>query len=265
MNHFCEVDENKETEEKYLIIHTGSRNFGLKIALYHQDIAEKQTLSFMTDEEYNEAIIEIRRTYKGKKIQTEIEKLRKRKSVRKHKRTGLEYLTGEKAQDYFADMEIAQIFAELNRRAIGFSIFDKTPLEMEGYFVESNHNYINFEDGIVRKGATSAHKDEPVIIPLNMELGTLLCKGLGNEDYNYSAPHGLGRLMSRRKAKENIKLEDFEKVMEDAGVWTSCVKQSTLDESPMAYKDAEEIIKYLEPTVEIIAKLKSIYNFKADE
>lgn len=221
-NHFIEIDADAEGN-KWLLIHSGSRNFGLKIANYHQKIAKN-----------------------------------------KHKDLGqLAYLEGQYALDYFSDMEIAQKYASLNRRVMGKII-------LEGMFklnyeepIESIHNYINFEDRAVRKGAISAHKGEQVFIPLNMRDGTILGVGKGNKEWNYSAPHGAGRLMSRTKAKEEISLDLFKEAMKD--VWTSCVSKNTLDESPFAYKDAEEIIKYLEPSVKIVNQMKPVYNFKAPE
>ena len=129
------------------------------------------------------------------------------------------------------------------------------------YEYESVHNYIDFKDGIIRKGAISAHEGENVIIPWNMRDGIIIGRGKGNPDWNFSAPHGAGRIMGRGEAKRKLDLDEFEKTMK--GVWSSCVGQSTLDESPMAYKNHEEIIKYVEPTIEVLHTLKPIYNFKA--
>ena len=220
-NHFIEIDEDDEGN-KWLVIHSGSRNFGLKVANWHQ----KKANDIMG------------------------------------KRGGLAYLEGNNALNYFDDMKVAQKYAKINRRVMGRII-------VEGFFktkyfepVESVHNYINFEDKIVRKGAISAHKDEKVLIPLNMKDGTIIGTGKGIEDWNYSAPHGAGRVMSRTKAKELIPLEHFENIMK--GVWTSCVSKGTLDESPFAYKKAKDIIKYLEPVIDIECHMKSVYNFKAN-
>lgn len=220
-NHFIEIDKDDDGN-KWLLIHSGSRNFGLKVANWHQKIAKSIT-----------------------------------------NLGPLSYLEGEDAIDYFNDMAVAQKYAGTNRRIMGKIILEEI-FEFVSIppFVESVHNYINFNDKIVRKGAISAHKDEYVLIPLNMADGTIIGKGKGNEDWNYSAPHGAGRAMSRSKAKETIDLKDFEDIME--GIWTSCVSKHTLDESPFAYKSAEDTIKYLEPTVEIESHMKSVYAFKGN-
>jgi len=262
LNHYIEVNQDKY-ERNYLVVHSGSRNFGLKIALYHQAIAEEDKTK-MTDDEYNKRLAEIKTKYKGKNIELNIKKLKKAKENKKKiATTGMEYLVGKEKKQYMKDMTVAQYYAKLNRQVILYSILKNTELLANGYTVESVHNYIS--DNIVRKGAISAYDGEQVIIPLNMADGTLLGVGKGNEDFNYSAPHGAGRTMSRRKAKENIKLEDYQKRMDDAGVWSSCINESTLDEAPMAYKNADEIIKYLEPTVDILLHIKPIYNYKSSE
>lgn len=219
-NHFIEINEDDDGN-KWLVIHSGSRNFGLKVANWHQ----KKANSIMG------------------------------------KRGGLAYLEGNDAFDYFDDMEVAQKYAQVNRRVMGRVIVEEFFKIKHFEPVESVHNYINFDDKIIRKGAISAHYNEKVLIPLNMADGTILGIGKGNEDWNYSAPHGAGRTMSRRKAKESVDLQDFKDIME--GVWTSCVSKHTLDESPFAYKDAKDIVRYLEPAVDIISHMKSVYNFKA--
>lgn len=265
-NHFIEVD--KDTNgELWLTIHCGSRNFGLKVAMYHQTQAEKQTLTSVTPEQMKAAIEKIKKEKQGKAIGEAITKLKKRASVRKHKRTGLEYLTGAKADQYFHDMNIAQLFAQFNRRLIGHAIL--TGFYKVGYknieVIESVHNYINFKDRIVRKGSISAHEGEKVIIPLNMADGIIVGTGKGNEDWNNSAPHGAGRRMSRRKAKESLSLEQFQNTMRRNGVWTSTADKHTLDEAPGAYKPAKKIIMYLKDTVKIDSHMKPVYNYKASE
>ena len=203
---------------------------------------------------------------KGKEISKAINRLRKKMykpSV--VSASGLEYLEGAMAQDYYYDMSIAQIYARLNRMIMGHFIvedfFKLLPGQCE--FIESVHNYINFEDGIIRKGAISAHKNEKVIIPLNMADGVIIGVGKGNEDWNNSAPHGAGRLMSRGKARATISLDDFKSVMKESGVWSSCIGRSTLDESPQAYKKADTIVEYLKDTVDVQHRMKPVYNFKA--
>ena len=219
-NHFIEVNKDKD-DNLWLTIHSGSRNFGLQIAQFHQ----------------------------GKAIEA------------MGKMGGLEYLEGDLADAYIHDMKVAQKYAEINRQMMGWLIYKKHYKVKDPQIVSSVHNYINFEDNIVRKGAISAHEGERVIIPLNMRDGSILGTGKGNVDWNNSAPHGAGRLMSRGEAKRTISLEKFQHSMK--GIWSSCVKKSTLDESPMAYKKAEDIIGYLDPTVTVDDIIKPVYNFKA--
>jgi RNA-splicing ligase RtcB len=261
-NHFIEIDKD-DNDELWLVIHSGSRNFGLKIALWHQQVAE-QSLFSMSKEDFDNKVEEIKQTKKGKGIEVAIKALRTEAS-RKGKATGLEFLEGEDAEAYYHDMNIAQIYAQLNRRVMGNRILKK--MYKMDYFqpVESVHNYINFKDGIVRKGAISAHDGEEVIIPLNMADGIIMGVGKGNDAWNNSAAHGAGRKMSRSKAKSTIRLEDFQKRMKDAGVWSSCVGKSTLDEAPQAYKKADKIVEYLQETVDVKVRMFPVYNFKATE
>ena len=174
---------------------------------------------------------------------------------------GLEYLEGADADDYIRAMKIAQKYADINRRIMGWKIHKKHYKVKDPEIISSVHNYINFEDGIIRKGAISAHEGEKVIIPLNMRDGSIIGIGKGNKDWNNSAPHGAGRVLARGAAKRSLSLDEFQRVMK--GVWSSCIRKDTLDESPMAYKKADDIIKYLEPTVDIVDNIKPVYNFKA--
>jgi len=263
-NHFIEIDLDQD-DNLWLIVHTGSRNFGLKIAKHYQDLAE-QSLFGLTKEEFQAQVDEIKKTKKGKGIEVAIQALRKQ-AMKKGKATGLEYLEGPEAELYFNDMKVAQDFAQLNRFAIGSIIlgdFYKLKIE-ELESIESVHNYINFDDHVVRKGAISAHVGQKVIIPLNMADGVIVGVGKGNMNWNFSAPHGAGRRMSRSKAKVSITLEDFQRVMKAKGVWTSTADKHTLDEAPQAYKKAEHIIEYLKDTVDISVQMKPVYNFKAAE
>lgn len=261
-NHFIEIDLDANND-LWLTIHSGSRSFGLKIAKHYQTVAENSLLS-MSKDEYDKKVEEIKRTKKGKGIEVAINALRKEAS-QKGKASGLEYLEGSEAEDYYRDMRIAQIYAQLNRRLMAYEILTRR-YKMD-YFepVESVHNYINFKDRIVRKGSISAHVGEKVVIPLNMADGVILGTGKGNAEWNYSAPHGAGRKMSRSKAKQSIQLEDFQKVMKAKNVWSSTVNKSTLDEAPQAYKKAEDIIALLEDTVDIEVHMHPVYNFKAAE
>lgn len=262
-NHYLELGET-ENHELWIVVHSGSRNFGLKVAKFHQQVAEESILGFDKDF-FKEKVEEIKKTKKGKGIEVAIQKLRKEMS-RKGKATGLEHLEGETSKAYFHDMHIAQIFAELSRYVMIYRIvknFYGIDFNVDK-LLQTNHNYINFNDGIIRKGAVSAHKGEMLFIPMNMAYGTLICRGKGNPEFNYSAPHGAGRLMSRSKAKTNIPIEKFQKVMKNSGVWTTCVNKSTLDESPQAYKRPENVIKHLDPTVEIVSRIVPLYNYKAN-
>ena len=265
-NHFIEID--KDGNDLWLTIHCGSRNFGLKVAKFHQDIAKKSIRQSWTTDEI-QAIIG---KYKGKKrkeerrrIQQEIEELKSKGPVKVP--TSLEYLEGDAAKAYLKDMNVAQIYASLNRAIIGYLIIKK--FYKLDYFqiakIESVHNYISFEDNIIRKGAISAHDSEAVIIPLNMADGVIVGYGKGDDEWNFSAPHGAGRTMSRSKAKQSISLDSFKKLMKAKGVWTSTADKHTLDEAPQAYKKAEHIIQYLEDTVDIEVQMKPVYNYKASE
>lgn len=218
-NHFIEVSTDKENN-KYLIIHSGSRNFGHRIASFYQNIAETKC---------------------------------------DYENIDLRYLCGEDAIDYYSDMKIAQEFASENRIVIASRILQHLKIQPINT-VETIHNYIS-EDNTIRKGAISAQKGEMVLIPINMRDGSILAKGKGNKDWNCSAPHGAGRLMSRNKAKKELSLNDFNNSMR--GIYTTSVRETTLDEAPMAYKSIDSIIDNILDTVDIIDILKPIYNFKA--
>jgi RNA-splicing ligase RtcB len=257
-NHFISIDENKEGG-LFLVVHSGSRNFGKHIAEYHQDIAKGPTIR--TDR-MQELVDNIKKTTPHKQIEAKIRELKN--SVEK-KQAGLEWLEGEDARNYFKDMILAQLYARLNRRIMLAKIARFIGVRYsEVEIIESVHNYIDFRDGIVRKGAISAKNHEKVLIPLSMADGILYGEGRGNEDWNCSAPHGAGRLMSRSKAKAAISVEEYKKRMDEAGVWTSCVGTETLDEAPQAYKDPLTIIKAIEDTVVVMDHWKEIYNFKSN-
>lgn len=258
-NHFIEIGQD-ENNDLWLTLHSGSRNFGLQIAKYHQKIAEKYSLASISETEMKTLIENIKRDKKGKQIQIEIEKLKKRSKVIKHKRDGLEYLEGQLAKDYLKHMQVAQRYASRSRQIMANNIIDFLNTKVL-LTIESIHNYIDLKDNIVRKGAISAHKDELVVIPWNMRDGLIIGKGKGNPDWNNSAPHGAGRTMSRSQAKREVDIEEFRDSMKD--IYSSCVLESTLDESPMAYKDHNEVEKYLSESVEILHRVKPVYNFKA--
>lgn len=222
-NHFIEIGKS-DNDRYFLIIHTGSRNLGKQIA----DIYQKKAVNYC------------------KKNKIDIP-------------NQLAYLEGKSKDDYLHDMKLAQLFASKNREKIAQIILDKANLKEISRF-ETVHNYIK-EDNIVRKGAISAYKGETVLIPINMRDGSIYGVGLGNEDWNYSGPHGAGRILSRTQAKHQLSYKDFVSDME--GIYTTTVHPRTLDESPRAYKDIEEIINSIKDTIEVKFVIKPIYNFKA--
>ena len=261
-NHFIEIDEGFEGR-KYLVIHTGSRNLGKQVADYYQNLAVE--LMIGRDKlayERDRLIAEYKDQGRSSEIQDAIKELRNtwRKKTNDIPKE-LCYLTGKYRDDYIYDMKICQRFAKQNRLMIALKIM----LSMGWYSIdlfETVHNYID-ESNMIRKGAISAKKGEKVLIPINMRDGSLLCVGKGNEDWNCSAPHGAGRIMSRSKARESISMESFRESME--GIYTTSVCESTIDESPMAYKSMNEIINNIKDTVDILDVLKPVYNFKASE
>ncbi|MBR2411261.1 MAG: RtcB family protein [Clostridia bacterium] len=262
-NHFIEIDEDSEGN-KYLVIHSGSRNLGTQVARVYQDIAVSLSEG---KEEYFVKRKKLIEEYKEKGIKSQLQKALKELQDNFEKKTPsipreLSFLYGSFMEDYLHDIEICQRFAKRNREKMAEILLEKTGLEAKDSF-QTIHNYIDTEEMILRKGSVSAKKGETLLIPINMRDGSLICKGLGNPDWNYSAPHGAGRLMSRSAAKEMLTMEEYKKQM--SGIFTSCVNEATLDESPMAYKDMNEIIKNIEPTAEIIKRIRPIYNFKAAE
>ena len=262
-NHFIEIDVDEEGN-KYIIIHSGSRNLGTQIAGFYQKIALDLDLG---REEYYNQRLEIIRTYKeqGRKseIQTALKALEKEFEAKEPTLPGeLCYLYGTFMEDYLHDINICQQFAKRNREKIAEILLERTGLKSCETF-QTIHNYIDVDEMILRKGSVSAKKDEKLLIPINMRDGSLICKGKGNADWNNSAPHGAGRIMSRTTAFEKLTMEEYQKQME--GIYTTCVNTSTLDESPMAYKKMDEIVANIEPTADIIAHIKPVYNFKASE
>ena len=270
-NHFIEVDQDDEGN-KYLVIHTGSRNMGKQVAEYYQNLAIELCSG---KEEMYQKKEEIIKTYteQGRKseIQKALKELEKQYKNNKPKLPKeLCYLEGKYREDYLHDMKICQEYASLNRLQIAKKIIinyftmtyipDMYPPIMHNSF-ETIHNYISFEDNIVRKGAISAKKGERVLIPINMIDGSIIAVGKGNDDWNQSAPHGAGRIMSRGKAKETFNLQEFEESLK--GIYTTSSNQSTIDEAPFAYKSMQEIIDNIGDTVEIEKIIKPIYNFKA--
>lgn len=266
-NHFIEIDKD-EDNNKYLVIHTGSRNLGKQVASIYQNKAveycsykkEMQEEKEKIKEEYMEqgrkseitaALIEIEKKYEGKtKLPID-----------------LCFLEGKLREDYLHDMKLCQEFAKMNRLCIAkqilFNYFGILDLDTHFKYFETIHNYISFEDNIIRKGAIAARSGERVLIPMNMRDGCIIGIGKGNDDWNKSAPHGAGRIMSRNKAKETVRIDEYKNSM--SGIYTTSVNEDTIDEAPMVYKPMQEIVECIKDTVEIEKIIKPIYNFKASE
>ena len=260
-NHFIEIGVASDGN-KYLVIHSGSRNLGKQVAEYYQKLAidlhrGKEEFFVQKDK-----LIE---SYKKQGRRSEIQKALK--NLEKNWETkesnipkDLCYLYGSYLDDYLHDIEICQKFAQRNREKIAEIILEKTSMKPLSTF-HTIHNYINIKEMILRKGAISAHKDELVLIPINMRDGSILAKGKGNPEWNYSAPHGAGRIMSRTQAKQTFDLNAYKKTME--GIYSTSINKSTLDEAPMAYKSIDNIIEDIQGCVDIIDIIKPVYNFKA--
>lgn len=258
-NHFIEVDQDQEGN-LYLVIHSGSRMLGKEIAEYYQNEA------FLANHQASPVniqalIAQMKKEGRETEIQTVIHEL-KRKLHDEEVEKPFAYCEGLLLDDYLHDMEIIQRFAELNRKAMMDTLIEGLHLTRTESFT-TIHNYIDLKHRILRKGSVSAQKGEKLIIPLNMKDGALICIGKGNPQWNYSAPHGAGRLLSRGQASRTLTLEEFQQVME--GIYSTSVSAATLDESPMAYKPKEEIIQNIAETVEIVKWIQPVYNFKAQE
>jgi RNA-splicing ligase RtcB len=223
-NHFIELDSDDDGQ-LYLVVHSGSRNLGKQVCDYYQNAAAEI----------------LQRTAKGAD-------------------RVLAYLEGQPFDDYLHDMAIIQRYADLNRKAIVKELEKRVKFKIAEQFT-TIHNYIDLESMILRKGAISARKGERVLIPMNMRDGSLICVGKGNGDWNFSAPHGAGRIMSRTAARQNITLSQYEKSMR--GIYSSTVNRNTIDEAPFAYKPMEEIVANIGDTVDLIKTIKPLYNFKA--
>lgn len=264
-NHFCEVDIDDDGN-KYLVIHSGSRNIGKQVAeIYQQMAIDDLSGENSLEEETKKLIEDCKRTGRHKDIQRGIAELKRKFQPKISVPKELSYLTGEHREMYLHDMKLCQKFASENRYRIAKEISYGMGWDIDRFSngFETIHNYIEHDTNIVRKGAISAKEGETVLIPINMRDGCIVGRGKGNADWNYSAPHGAGRIMSRSKAKETVSLEEFEQSMQ--GIYTTSVNRSTIDESPMAYKPIEEIIENIQDTVEIVKIIKPIYNFKASE
>ncbi len=260
-NHFIEADRDDEGN-LYIVVHSGSRHAGLEIADYYQEQAWRQ-LNGNAEEDCRKLIERLKAEGKEQEIQEKLEELKAQISTDIPK--DLAYVSGELFDDYINDMRIMQHFAMLNRKAMVQSISIGLRIKQEDIIEQFTtiHNYIDTEKMILRKGAVSAQKGEKLLIPINMRDGSLICVGKGNEDWNCSAPHGAGRVMSRNKARKELSLEEFKAEM--SGIWSSTVNLETIDEAPMAYKTMDDIVANIDPTAEIVKVIKPIYNYKAAE
>ena len=261
-NHFIEVDRAADGTQ-YLIIHSGSRNLGKQVAEYYQSLAVDLDKGIG---EYLEAREELIRTYKEQGRRSEIQTALKELYEKKYHEGALTmpddlcFLSGRYLDDYLHDVEICQAFAKRSREKMAEIIMEKTGLA-DGEAFHTIHNYIDTDEMILRKGSIAAHKGEKVLIPINMRDGSVIAIGKGNPEWNYSAPHGAGRLMSRTAAKNNLSMEEYKETMK--GIYTSSVCEATLDEAPMAYKSLDDIIDVIRESVDIVDVMKPIYNFKA--
>ena len=267
-NHFWELDKDEE-ENIWLVVHTGSRRSGKDVAEYYQKQAfeslnltgEKRKAEIARQRE--EFICKMKAEGRAKELSRLLSKWQAGLSEEK---TSVPYevswCEGALFDDYIHDMRLMQQYAKLNRQIITEVILKKCKLHAEEQF-ETIHNYIDTEHMILRKGSVSAREGERLLIPINMRDGALICIGKGNPDWNQSAPHGAGRLMSRSKARESISMKDYKESMK--GIYTSCVNKGTIDESPFAYKPIDEIVANIEPTASIVSRIRPIYNFKAGD
>lgn len=255
-NHFIEVNKDGEGNI-YVVVHSGSRHLGLEVANFYQEEGYK-VLNGSTKKDINVLIADLKAKGKEREIQKSITKLKNTKRTDIPKQ--LAYVSGELFEQYIHDMKIVQKYAELNRQAMIDEIIKGMKIHVVEQFT-TIHNYIDTDAMILRKGAVSARKEEKLIIPINMRDGSLVCIGKGNDDWNQSAPHGAGRLMSRSAAKESFTVSEFKNQMN--GIYTTSVNKDTLDECPMAYKKMDDIVKNIGDTVDIVKIIKPIYNFKA--
>lgn len=257
-NHFIEANIDSESS-LYIVVHSGSRHLGHEVATLYQKEAYK-SLNKIAKSDFDALIENLKAEGREKEIKEKLK--RKKANIITDIPKSLAYVSGQLFEDYIHDMKIVQRFAELNRKAMIEEIIKDMKLSIIEQFT-TIHNYIDTGNMILRKGAVSAQRDEKLLIPINMRDGSLICIGKGNKDWNYSAPHGAGRIMSRRQAKKAFTLAQFKKSME--GIYTTTANKETIDECPFAYKPMEEIIKNISDTADIIDKITPIYNFKAAE
>lgn len=257
-NHFIEVDKNSSGDH-YLVVHSGSRHLGCEVAEYYQNQGYK-ALSGNAKHQIQEKIEQLQKENRKQEIEPSILKLKENNHVSMPKE--LAYVEGKLFDDYIHDMKIVQKFAELNRKAMIEIIVNKMGFTKSEQFT-TIHNYIDTDKMILRKGAVSAKLGEKILVPINMSDGSLICTGKGNKEWNESAPHGAGRIMSRGAAFRQLSLDEYKQKME--GIYSSCIVVKTLDESPMAYKSIEEIMSQIVPTADIVDRIIPVYNFKSTE
>lgn len=260
-NHFIEADKDEEGN-LYIVVHSGSRHAGLEIAEYYQEMAWRQ-LNGKTKADLDAMISQLKA--EGRETEIEAKRVEMNAQIKTQIPKDLAYVSGYLFDDYINDMRIMQHFAMLNRKAMINTISIGLHLKKEEIVDQFTtiHNYIDTENMILRKGAVNAQKGEKLLIPINMRDGSLICLGKGNEDWNCSAPHGAGRVMSRMKAKKELSMEEFKAEM--SGIYSTTVTRETLDEAPMAYKTMDDIVANIGPTADILNVIKPIYNFKAAE
>ena len=258
-NHFIEADKD-EDGNLYIVVHSGSRHAGLEIAEYYQEMAWKQ-LNGRTKADIDAMICRLKEEGRQSEIEAQMAVMSRQTKTLVPK--DLAFVSGYLFDDYINDMRIMQHFAMLNRKAMVNTISIGLHLKEEEIVDQFTtiHNYIDTENMILRKGAVSAQQGEKLLIPINMRDGSLICIGKGNEDWNCSAPHGAGRVMSRTQARKGLSMEEFKAEM--SGIWSSTVTKGTLDEAPMAYKTMDDIVANIGPTADIVNVIKPIYNFKA--
>lgn len=257
-NHFIEADKGTDGSI-YMVIHSGSRHLGVETAKYYQEEAYRR-LNRSSKKEVDELVAHLKAEGKSRQIESEVKKLKNTKTTDIPK--PLAYTEGELFEQYIHDMKIVQEFARLNRLAMMDEIIKGMGLHVKEQFT-TVHNYIDTESMILRKGAVSAKEGEKLLIPINMRDGSLICTGKGNPDWNYSAPHGAGRIMSRSQAKQNFTVSEYRKQMK--GIYTTSVNAGTLDECPMVYKSMNDILDNIGDTAEVDEIIRPVYNFKAGE
>ncbi|MBL6962470.1 MAG: RtcB family protein [Bacteroidetes bacterium] len=257
-NHFIEIGISDGNY--YITVHSGSRHFGARIAEYWQHKAKSKQEP--ANEQMADQIARLQKKgIKGKQLNKKIREINRKNPVIKDK--DLAPLDGHDMMAYLSDMVFAQQYASLNRHSMLRIILENIKVAFSGEIIESVHNFIDFEDLVIRKGAIRSYKTEKMIIPFNMRDGILICEGKSNEEWNFSAPHGAGRIMSRSKAKKTVDIEDYKKSMQ--GIYSTCINKNTLDESPMVYKNAKLIERLIQPTAEVLYKIKPVLNIKAGD